>query len=55
MQLEKRRVRICESISPADRSVQKGKAGGAPGARAWIPLQCRVQTMVRQDTVLQLM
>ena len=44
----------CESSSPADPTVSaEGGAGGAPGARAEVPLQPLEQTMVRQAVSLQ--
>ena len=47
-QLE-RGVRICERNNSADTKVsEEGGGGGAPGARAEIPLQPVVKTMVRQ-------
>ncbi|GAB0204530.1 acid sphingomyelinase-like phosphodiesterase 3b [Grus japonensis] len=46
-------VGICERNSPADTKVSAGGAGGAPGARAEIPLQPMVKTMVRQAVPLQ--
>ena len=50
-----RRVRIREGNNPADPKVSKeGGGGGAPGARAEIPLQPLVgKTMVRQAVPLQ--
>ena len=53
LQLE-RGVRICERNNPADTKVsEEGGGGGAPGARAEIPLQPVVKTMVRQAVPLQ--
>ena len=53
MQLE-RGVRICERNNSADTKVsEEGGGGGAPGARAEIPLQLVVKTMVRQVVALQ--
>ena len=47
-------MRICESNSSADTKVrEEGGGGGAPGARAEIPLQPMVKTMVRQAVPLQ--
>ena len=51
---QKRGVRICERNSPAATKVsEEGGGGGAPGARAEIPLQPLVKTMVRQAVPLQ--
>ncbi|GAB0205507.1 acid sphingomyelinase-like phosphodiesterase 3b [Grus japonensis] len=53
MQLE-RGVRRCERNSPADTNVsEEGGGGGAPGARAEIPLQPLEKAMVRQAVPLQ--
>ena len=53
LQLE-RRVRTCESNSPADPQVSaEGGGGDAPGAGAEIPLQPVGKTMVRQAVPLQ--
>ncbi|KAK4810846.1 hypothetical protein QYF61_008818 [Mycteria americana] len=47
-------VQICERNNSADTKVsEEGGGGGAPGARAGIPLQLVVKTMVRQDVPLQ--
>ncbi|CAM9181305.1 unnamed protein product, partial [Bubo scandiacus] len=44
-----RGVRMCERNNSADTKVNEGGGGGgAPGARAEIPLQPMVQPMVRQ-------
>ena len=52
-QLE-RGVRTCKRNNPADTKVsEEGGGGGAPGARAEIPLQPVVKTMVRQAVPLQ--
>ncbi|GAB0181647.1 junction-mediating and -regulatory protein-like [Grus japonensis] len=49
-----RGVRRCERNSPADTKISaEGGAGGAPGARAEIPLQPLEKTMVRQVVPLQ--
>ncbi|GAB0190694.1 acid sphingomyelinase-like phosphodiesterase 3b [Grus japonensis] len=47
-----RGVRRCERNSPADTQVSEG-GGGAPGARAEIPLQPLEKTMVKQAVPLQ--
>ncbi|KAM9590860.1 uncharacterized protein ACIBXB_005909 [Morphnus guianensis] len=47
----KRGVRICKRNNSADTKVSEG--GGAPGARAEIPLQPMVKTVVRQAVPLQ--
>ncbi|GAB0184620.1 hypothetical protein GRJ2_000927300 [Grus japonensis] len=53
LQLE-RGVRICERNNSADTKVSvDGGGGGAPGARAEIPLQPMEKTMVRQTVPLQ--
>ncbi|CAM9267070.1 unnamed protein product [Bubo scandiacus] len=50
----KRRVRMCERNNSADTKIsEEGGGGGAPGARAEIPLQPLVQTMVGQAVPLQ--
>ncbi|KAK4806933.1 hypothetical protein QYF61_027300 [Mycteria americana] len=50
----KRGVRICERNNRADTKVsEEGGGGGVPGARAEIPLQPVVKTMVRQVVPLQ--
>ena len=47
-------MRICERNNSADTEVgEEGGGGGAPGARAEIPLQPMVKTMVRQAVPLQ--
>jgi len=46
-------MRICERSSPADAKVSEGEGGGAPGARAAIPLQPVMKTTVRQAVPLQ--
>ena len=47
-------MRICERNNSADTKVSEGGGGGgAPGARAEIPLQPLVKTMVRQAVPLQ--
>ncbi|GAB0188514.1 acid sphingomyelinase-like phosphodiesterase 3b [Grus japonensis] len=49
-----RGVRICERNSSADTKVSaEGGAGGAPGARAEIPLQPVEKTMMSQAVPLQ--
>ncbi|PKU43327.1 protein pxr1-like [Limosa lapponica baueri] len=49
-----RGVRICERNNSADTKVsEEEEGGGAPGARAEIPLQSMVKTMVRQAVPLQ--
>jgi len=49
-------VRKCERNSPADTKVsEEGEGGGAPDARAEIPLQPLVKTIVMQIVPLQLM
>ena len=55
LQLQPERgVRICERNNSADTKVsEEGGGGGAPGARAEIPLQLVVKTMVRQAVPLQ--
>ncbi|GAB0189017.1 epimerase family protein SDR39U1 [Grus japonensis] len=51
-----RGVRICKRNDSADTKVsEEGGGGGAPGARAEIPLQPMEKTMVRQAVPLQLM
>ena len=47
-------MRICERNHSAGTKVrEEGGGGGAPGARAEIPLQPMVKTMVRQVVPLQ--
>ena len=47
-------MRICERNNSADTKVrEEGGGGGAPGARAEIPLQSVVKTMARQPVPLQ--
>ena len=47
-------MRTCKRNSPADPQVSaEGGGGGAPGARAEIPLQPMGKTMVRQAVPLQ--
>ena len=49
-----RGVRICERNNSADTKVSEEEGGGgAPGARAEIPWQPVVKTMVRQTVPLQ--
>ena len=49
-----RGMRICERNNSADTKVsEEGGGGGAPGARAEIPLQPMGKTMVRQAVPLQ--
>ena len=48
-----RGVTKCDRTSPADTKVKEGGGGGAPGARAEIPLQPVVKTLVRQAVALQ--
>ncbi|GAB0207812.1 epimerase family protein SDR39U1 [Grus japonensis] len=49
-----RGVRRCERNNSADTKVsEEGRGGGAPGARAEIPLQSMEKTMVRQAILLQ--
>ncbi|GAB0205539.1 acid sphingomyelinase-like phosphodiesterase 3b [Grus japonensis] len=48
-----RGARRCERNSPADTQVSEGEGGGAPGARAEIPLQPLVKTVVRHAVPLQ--
>jgi len=49
-----RGVRICEKNDSADTKVsEEGGAGGAPGARAEIPLQPMKRTMVRKAVLPQ--
>ena len=49
-----RGVRICERNNPADPQVSEERGGGgAPGARAEIPLQVVGKTMVKQAVPLQ--
>ncbi|KAK4811167.1 hypothetical protein QYF61_019798 [Mycteria americana] len=51
---QKRGVRLCERNNSADTKVsEEGGGGGAPGARAEIPLQPVVKTMVKQVVPLQ--
>jgi len=51
---QERGVRICGRSNPADTKVsEEGGGEGAPGARAEIPLQPMVKTMVRQAVPLQ--
>ena len=47
-------MRTCKRNNPADTKVsEEGGGGDAPGARAEIPLQPMVKTMVRQAVPLQ--
>ena len=47
-------MRRCEKNNSADTKIsEEGGGGGAPGARAEIPLQPMVKTMVRQAVPLQ--
>ena len=47
-------MRICERNNSADTKVsEEGGGGGAPGARAEIPLQPMVKTTARQAVPLQ--
>jgi len=47
-------VRLCERNNSAEPTVSaEGGGGGAPGARADVPLQPMEQTMVRQAVPLQ--
>ena len=50
----RRRLRKCERNDSADTKIsEEGGRGGAPGARAEIPLQPMEKTMVRQAVPLQ--
>ncbi|GAB0188319.1 hypothetical protein GRJ2_001297200 [Grus japonensis] len=50
---QERGARICERNNSADTKVSEGGGGGAPGARAEIPLQPMEKTVVRQAVPLQ--
>ena len=46
-------MRTCKRNNPVDTKVSEGGGGDAPGARAEIPAQPVVKTMVRQVVPLQ--